>query len=222
MKVLIADDHPIVRSSLKHVLDRLDTHMEYLEAGNFDQALAIMSDQAGIELVLLDLMMPGREPIDGLREIVEALPDVPVVVVSAIESRRDALRAIDVGAMGYIPKTVSHDEFLKMLRVVLEGGLCLPRSLSDKAPPAAPSVSVAARRLATDERLAGLTRRQRQVLALLAEGKSNIEIARDLGVSDKTVRFYISAILKTLGVRNRTQAALVAARIMENGSRVSP
>ena len=213
MKVLIADDHPIVRSSMKHVLTGLDEDVEVVETDSFADAANAIAENSGLDLVLLDLLMPDMSPVEGLRKVVGGADEVPVVVVSAIENRRDALQAIDAGAMGFIPKTVSHEEFLRMLRLVLDGGLCLPRSLSDTAS-AAPSHITTPLHLVNDDRVAGLTKRQRQVLEHLSEGKSNIEIARDLGVSDKTVRFYISAILKSLKVKNRTQAALVAVELV--------
>ncbi len=215
MKVLIVDDHPLFRSSIAAAIKSLDSDLTVVEAADFKAAAEIAEQDQAFDLVLLDLIMPGMEPLEGLQHIISLLPEVPVVVVSAIENRRDALQTIDLGATGYIPKTVSEEEFLSMLKVVLAGGLCLPRHFSERDVATAPRREVSHSRFASGELLAGLTKRQRQVLALLAEGKSNIEIAQDLSVSDKTVRFYISAILKTLKVRNRTQAALIAARAME-------
>ena len=215
MKVLIADDHPLFRASISHAMKAMEDDLTIVEAGDFEAAAKIAEAQKDFDLVLLDLIMPGMEPIEGLQRIIALLPQVPVVVVSAIENRRDALQTIDLGATGYIPKTVSEEEFVNMLKVVMAGGLCLPRHFSERAVASTPRLEVSHSRFASGELLAGLTKRQRQVLALLAEGKSNIEIAGDLGVSDKTVRFYISAILKTLKVRNRTQAALIAVRAME-------
>lgn len=214
MNILIADDHPIFRSSLKHVLRALNGEVEVTEAGSFKEA-SLALGKGKFDLVLLDLLMPDMPPVDGLQLIVKAAPDVPVVVVSAIENRRDAVQAIDIGAMGYIPKTATQDEFIRMLKLVLDGGMVLPRGLQD-TPRRAPSPT--AGRLPSKGQFAQLTRRQRQVLTLLAQGKSNIEIAKDLGVSDKTVRFYISAILKALNVKNRTQAALLATGAMESES----
>lgn len=216
MKVLIADDHPTFRNGVKQVLKDVDPAVATVEAKDFNEVLDISAREQNIDMVLLDLMMPGMEPIEGLSATLARYPGIPVVVVSAIENRRDALQTIDLGAAGYIPKTVTEEEFVNMLRVVMAGGICLPRHFPDRGPTAAPSRSMEQGRFASGELLAGLTKRQRQVLALLAQGKSNIEIAEDLGVSDKTVRFYISAILKALKVRNRTQAALIAARAMES------
>jgi len=218
MKFLVADDHPLFRTSLKFLLKQLDQDAIVVEAGDFREAVDACGVSAPFDLVLLDLMMPSMEPIEGLQAVVAAAPDAPVVVVSAIENRRDALQTIELGATGYIPKTVSEEQFLNMLRTVLAGGLCMPRQFSERQTNISPPRGVDQGRFASAELLAGLTNRQRQVLALLAQGKSNIEIAGDLGVSDKTIRFYISAILKTLKVRNRTQAALIAARAMDGGA----
>lgn len=214
MKILIADDHPTFRVGIKQVLKDMDPSAITVEAKDFSDAVEIATRDNGFDLILLDLMMPGMEPIEGLSAVLARYPEVPVVVVSAIENRRDALQTIDLGAAGYIPKTVSEEEFVAMLQVVMAGGICLPRHFPDRGQAATPGRGIDQGRFASGELLAGLTRRQRQVLALLAQGKANIEIAEDLGVSDKTVRFYISAILKALKVRNRTQAALIAARAM--------
>ena len=202
---------------MRQVLTDIGDDVAVVEAGDFDEAIEVASNRKDLDLVLVDLMMPGKDPMEGLQAVVRAVPDVPVVVVSVIENRGDAVQTINLGAMGFIPKTVDHDEFVKMLKVVLDGGLCLPRNMSTTAPTTAPRPAAEHKQLATNEQLSGLTKRQLQVLALLAQGKTNVEIASDLGISDKTIRFYISAILKFLKVRNRTQAALIAARAM-NGS----
>ncbi len=217
MNVLIADDHPIFRTSLRQVVTDI-----VVEAADFDEAIDIVAKRKDFDLVLVDLMMPGKEPIDGLQALVRAVPEVPVVVVSAIENRRDAVQTINLGAMGYIPKTADGGEIVKMLKVVLDGGMCLARNMSASAPRSGPRPAIEHERLATNELLSGLTKRQLQVLALVAQGKSNIEIAEDLSLSDKTIRFYISAILKTLKVRNRTQAALIAAKAIGDRSGERP
>ncbi len=217
MNVLISDDHPTFRWSLRQILTDIGDDVTVVEAGDFDEAIEVATNRKDLDLVLVDLMMPGKDPMEGLQAVMGAVPDVPVVVVSAIENRRDAVQTINLGAMGYIPKTVDHAEFVKMLKIVLEGGLCLPREMLATAPTTALRLAVENKQLATNELMSELTKRQLQVLALLAQGMTNVEIAEDLGVSDKTIRFYVSAILKTLKVRNRTQAALIAARAM-NGT----
>jgi len=214
MNVLIADDHPIFRTSLRQVLTDIEADVAVVEAADFDEAIDIVAKRKDFDLVLVDLMMPGKEPIEGLQAVVRAVPEVPVVVVSAIENRRDAVQTFNLGAAGFIPKTADHAEFVKMLRIVLDGGLCLPRNMSAKAPMRASLPAVEYERFATNELFSGLTERQLQVLALLAQGKSNVEIVEDLGVSDSTIRYHIAAILKTLKVRNRTQAALGESKCM--------
>ena len=219
MRVLVADDHSVFRTGLKHVLKSLDDDVDIVEAANFQEAIDAVSEQDKIDLILVDLLMPGMEPFEGLRAMTDRCTDVPLVVVSAVENRQDTLRAIDLGAMGYIPKTASGDEFLRLLRLVLDGEIVLPRMLMGRREQSSSPVSQSRGPVARSEQLDGLTKRQREVLALLAQGKPNIEIARDLGVSEKTVRFYISAILKSLKVANRTQAALLAAGVIEGGGR---
>lgn len=212
MKVLIADDHPIVRTSLVQLLHMVDDGVSVIEASDFGEAIEQASNNRDLDLILLDLRMPGMPPFDGLRELIAKRADVPVVIVSAIDNREDALRAIEFGAMGYIPKTMPPAEFEKLLRRVIDGHVAMPRSLLERELPGAPKPYEAIGDDSSRERLERLTRRQQQVLGFLAHGKSNMQIAQDLGLSEKTVRLHVSAILKTLNLSNRTQAALLAAR----------
>lgn len=218
MRVLVADDHSVFRTGLRHVLRTLDGEVTVSEACSFQEALDLTTKGEMFDLILVDLLMPGMDPFDGLKSLSESCGETPIVVVSAVENRQDTLRAIDMGAMGYIPKTASGDEFMRLLRLVLDGEIVLPRMLMGRRDQKSevqrrtPAASLASR----TEHLEGLTKRQREVLALLAQGKPNLEIANDLGVSEKTVRFYISAILKSLKVSNRTQAALLAAGVLGN------
>lgn len=214
MKVLIADDHPIVRTSLAQLLRVVDDSATIVEASNYSEALELVVANEDLDLVLLDLRMPGMPPFDGLRELIAKRTDVPVVIVSAIDNRENALRAIEFGAMGYIPKTMAPAEFEKLLRRVMDGHVAMPRSLLERDLPGAPKSYDSVADTGSQERLERLTRRQQQVLGYLALGKSNMQIAQDLGLSEKTVRLHVSAILKTLNLTNRTQAALLAARSM--------
>ena len=145
-----------------------------------------------------------------MRRISEALPNVPVVIFSTIETRDHALKAISLGAQGFISKSANRVEIVQGLRVVLDGSVYLSKRTLKGPPSPEPADSD----FSHVEGLAALTNRQREALALLAQGKANKEIAEELGISQKTVRFYISAILKALKVRNRTKAALIASRVM--------
>jgi DNA-binding NarL/FixJ family response regulator len=191
----------------------LNDDIDVLEAASFDEALQTIQENRDLDLVLADLLMPGMEPFKGIQEIVTAMANVPVVVVSAVENRSDVLRTIDLGAMGYIPKSIPAPQFLEMIRKVLDGQVTLPGDVLKRREPLTPAPQKPGLSSASDARLSGLTKRQKEVLTLLSQGKSNKNIADDLGVSEKTIRFYISAILKTLSVQNRTQAALLAAGV---------
>lgn len=213
MNVLIADDHPIVRSSLAQLLRVVDEDAEVFEASSFEEAIECADKRDDLDLMLVDLRMPGMPPFDGLKQLVTRRPSVPVVIVSAVDNRADALRAIELGAMGYLPKTMAADEFESLLQRVIDGQVAMPRSLLERELPASPGLSTM-NDSSSRERLERLTRRQTQVLGYLAQGKSNMQIAIDLGLSEKTVRLHVSAILKTLNLSNRTQAALFAAANM--------
>lgn len=211
MRVLLAEPQPIFRLGLRRLLQGLDAAAEFLESSDLDQTRRLAKD-AVLDLALVDLRLPGIAPPDGLRALLRMLPDTPVIVVSTLESRSQALEMLNLGAMGYIPRSATENEFTHMVGVVLDGGLCLPKSFPD--PGDFPIGASAAPDAQADpaRRMAELTKRQRDVLGLVAQGKSNMEIATALGLSDKTVRFHVSIILRTLNVHNRTQAALIAAR----------
>lgn len=214
MKILSVDDHWVARAGLKHLLQQLDERVTVLEADNLDDAIRLASEEQQLDLVLLDLMMPGMEAFSGLAALRDALPQIPIIVISMIEDRRDVLRAIELGAMGYIAKTASPDETLKAVRMVLAGEVYMPRALIKQVRVASASSNAEEARAYAfaAERLHELTKRQRDVLDLLKHGKTNAEIAKELGASENTVRLHVSAILGKLGFSNRTQAALFAAQ----------
>jgi DNA-binding NarL/FixJ family response regulator len=207
MKILIADDHALFREGLRHVLALLaDPTPEVVEAADFESAAAV-AGAGGIDLVLLDLGMPGGAWEDGLAAIKATLPpEVPVVILSASDDRRRVMAAVNAGAAGFIPKTSSSRVMLSALKLVLSGGVYLPPAMLDQAVD-----------LAMDDHaaggIAGLTPRQREVLSLLGEGKSNKEIARVLQLAEGTVKLHVTAILKNLGVNNRTRAVVAASQL---------
>ena len=212
MKILVADDHWVVRAGLKRLMKRLEGNPEIIEANDYDDALAAAKQNSDLDLILLDLVMPGRQGLDGLQEIHQQVAAVPIIVMSVLQERRDVLRAIEHGAMGYIPKSSSGDDILKVVRLVLDGEICLPRALLERAEATGMRLeSSTTKTEASDAPVPPFTRRQKDVLYLLAEGISNRDIARELGLSEHTVRIHISAILRTLKITNRTQAALFAA-----------
>ena len=212
MKILVVDDHSVFRTGLMQLLKTLDDEVEILEANRFDEAERMVKANPNIDLITVDLVMPDSEPFTGLGALRSAAPQIPVVVLSVIEQRRDVIRAIELGAMGYIPKAATADEIVTGLQQVLDGNIYVPRALLSQGEAARSSAAASPSATADNRRLvAALTQRQKEVFELLAQGKSNPEIARELGVSAHTVRIHISAILRALGVSNRTQAAVLAA-----------
>jgi DNA-binding NarL/FixJ family response regulator len=219
MKILSADDHSVFRRGLKTIVEMLDPGAELLEAESFPTALEKLSQGGGVDLVLLDLMMPGMDAFEGLTALHNAAPNTPIVIVSMIESRKDVLRAIELGAHGFIPKAAKPGEMLEALKAVMSGQVYLPPALlltPDDANSARPAVQ--APRVSAEERLSVLTNRQREVAELLGHGLTNSQISKHLELSESTVRLHVSTILDKLNLNNRTQVALLAARTSDAGA----
>jgi DNA-binding NarL/FixJ family response regulator len=215
VKILVVDDHPLIREAMKTVLKQLDPAMEVFEAGNCDDALDIAAREADLALVLLDLRMPGTSGLDGLATLRERHPAVPVVVLSASEDRNEVMRALDLGAMGFIPKSQPSRVMIGALRLVLSGGVYLPAEVMSQ-PAGAPSVAQSPASYEAKPPTpadVGLTPRQTDVLSLLIQGKPNKLICRELNLAEGTVKIHVAAILKALGVTNRTQAVVEVSRL---------
>ena len=209
MKILVADDHVLFREGLRFVLEDLGIPgIDVLECGTFLQAEQTVKRTPDIGLVLLDLSMPGMDGLAGLQLMRRQAPDVPVVVVTASEDPRHVRRAMEMGARGYITKTGSSESMLDGLRVVLAGGIYVSPQLTLAMPEPEQQSTAAAAAV-----LAQLTPRQVDVLAMLRKGKSNKEIGRELNLAEITVKMHVTAILKALGVQNRTQAAIMAEQL---------
>ncbi|MDP2241020.1 MAG: response regulator transcription factor [Burkholderiales bacterium] len=211
MKILVVDDHPLIREALRQVLKALDQNIELLEAANAKEAFEHAGACPDIQLILLDLTLPGSDGFTALRELREQHPSVPVVVLSGSDQPDTVIRALDEGAMGFIPKTSNSDVLVGALRLVLSGGVYLPPALLRQTTATTPSRDKAVR--PTHYRDIGLTGRQAQVLALLVQGKPNKLICRDLNLAEGTVKIHVTAILKALGVANRTQAVIEVGRL---------
>lgn len=216
MNVLIADDHLLFRDGLRRLLAQSNQEMTFFEASTYDEVRAMCDGSTRYDLILLDLGMPGWTGFTALGDIHQKLPDSLLVVVSGSERRSDLLAALENGAAGYIPKSSSAKVLLGALQLVLAGGIYLPEQairggdrFDFSHSPAEPVGDEAAQALsggAGDQ----LTPRQRDVLNRLRDGKSNKQIAHELGLTEGTVKVHVTAILRHLGVRNRTQAALTA------------
>jgi DNA-binding NarL/FixJ family response regulator len=195
MKIIVADDHVLFREGLRHILKQLDENATIIEAGDHETALGLAAQHADADVVLLDLDMPGRDPLAALEAMIAQSSTTPVVVLSASEDMREVRRALDAGAMGFIPKHESARVMLSALRLVLAGGIYIPPMLMKKDAPT------------TD---GPLTPRQLDVLEFLIQGKSNKEIGRALGLSEATVKAHLAAVFRSLNVDNRTEAVQVA------------
>ena len=218
MKILVVDDHPLIREAMRTVLKQLDEGIEVLEAGTCDEALAAAGREPELALILLDLRLPGTSGLDGLQVLRERHPSVPVVVLSASEDRGEVMRALDLGAMGFIPKTQPSGVMIGALRVVLSGGVYLPADVMSQPVPASPPATNESDSEGVYDPKAqgaelGLTPRQAEVLSLLIQGKPNKLICRDLNLAEGTVKIHVAAILKALGVMNRTQAVVAVSRM---------
>ncbi len=216
MKILIVDDHPLIREALRHVLTMLDNQLELIEAQNCADAMTAAAANPTLDLVLLDLGLPDADGITALEQMRERHPATPVVVLSATEQPAMVTRAIDAGAMGFIPKTSSNQLLLNALRLVLSGGVYLPVEVlrqQQETPETAPVTAENSSGPAGTPRDKGLTTRQSEVLALMVQGKPNKLICRDLNLAEGTVKIHVTAILKALGVTNRTQAVIAVGRL---------
>jgi DNA-binding NarL/FixJ family response regulator len=214
MKLLLVDDHPLFRDGMALLLSRLDPTVESVQAGNCDEALARM---AGVELVLMDIGLPGASGLEGIALLRERHPGVPVIALSSQEDRQTVLRALDLGAMGFIPKSSDTEVMIAAVRLVLARGIYLPAAvlLGEDRPDrriesTAPSTGKRAALRPSD---LGLTERQSHVLYLILQGKSAKVISRELGLAPSTVKVHTSAVLRALNVTTRTQAVIAASRL---------
>ncbi|MBE7368520.1 response regulator [Ramlibacter pallidus] len=210
MKLLLVDDHALFRTGMDLLLHHLHPEMDVLHASSVVEALATIRREPAIDLVLLDLHMPGMTGLDALLHMRQH-ETPPIVVLSGSEDLQVVWKAIDAGAMGFIQKQSDAETLRAALSVVLNGGITIPQvCLTETGRRAAH-----ARDLTPKQRMQelGVSERQMQVLAKLAYGKPNKVIARELGISEATVKTHLSAVFDALKVSNRTQAVFALARL---------
>jgi DNA-binding NarL/FixJ family response regulator len=214
VRILLIDDHHLIREGMRPVLQRLadDETLEVVEAATFRAGLAEAARQDGFDLALLDLRLPDVSGFEALTELQRLHPGLPIVVMSGEDDPRLVREALDRGALGYIPKSSSTAVILNALRLVLSGGSYVPREIMGDAPADAPRAS-APGALPKGGPGLDLTPRQADVLALLVAGKSNKEICRALDLAEGTVKNHIAAIFRALGVTTRVQAVIAATRL---------
>jgi DNA-binding NarL/FixJ family response regulator len=205
-RFVIADDHPLFRGALREAVSGLFEHVEIGEAGSFEDVAKLLESGGEVDLILLDLNMPGVRGFSGLMYLRAQYPSVPIVVVSANDDPTVIRRCMDLGTSGFIPKTLGIEEMRAAIKRVLEGGVWTPPDVDLSAGADTETANLMAR-------LASLTPQQVRVLMMLSEGLLNKQIAYELSVSEATVKAHVSAILQKLGVEGRTQAVITAAKI---------
>ncbi len=202
LKVLVADDHPLFREAVVLAVRHLEgTDSQIFEAGTVDEAGRLAAAIPDLDLLLLDLTMPGTHGLSGLVELRRRFPALPAVIVSATEEPRVIREAIAAGAMAYVPKSLDRASIAEALRHVLAGETWQPEDREGTAPPTGATVA---------ERMKALTPQQHNILGLMVAGKPNKIIAHELAIAETTVKAHVTLILRKLGVFSRTQAVLAA------------
>jgi DNA-binding NarL/FixJ family response regulator len=205
--VIVADDHPLFRAAIKEALEADQGQTTFLEANSFESLQELVDKKKEVDLVLLDLHMPGVSGFAGLIYLCKRYPSVPVVIISANEDPVVIQRALEHGAAGFIPKSSSIDTITDAIAAVLMGEIWSPDTTASNLP----GKNISEMELA--ERMAQLTPQQFKVLMMMSQGLLNKQIAYKLEVSEATVKAHVSAIMSKLGVNNRTQAVLAASHL---------
>lgn len=204
MKILIADDHALFRDGLAMRLEEIDPDVILLQAATFSQALKILDQENDIDMIIVDLDMPDMKWEEGIEQLRQKSNEINMVVISASEDVRSIRKVLASGIKGYIPKRSEPKIMHNALKLILEGGTYIPPALIENN---------AEIPLNGNHRGKTLTNRQSQVLDLIAQGKSNKQIAYEMGVSEATVKLHINALLRSLKVNNRTQAVVTAQKM---------
>jgi DNA-binding NarL/FixJ family response regulator len=205
-RLVIADDHPLFRGALREAVTGLFERVDIAEGGTFNEVAELLERGGDVDLVLLDLAMPGVRGFSGLMYLRAQYPSVPVIVVSANDDPAAIRRCMEFGASGFIPKTLGVEAMRGAIQRIISGGVWTPPDVDLSAGSDAEIAALMAR-------MATLTPQQVRVLMMLSEGLLNKQIAYQLSVSEATVKAHVSAILQKLGVESRTQAVIAAAKI---------
>lgn len=208
MRILLADDHDLLRNVLKAYLEGLGLDISVQDAGTFDDALIIAKSSSPFDLILLDIDMPGMSNLSGINRMRENVPDTPVAILSGVDDAETVVGALRRGAAGFIPKSMGARAMVSVIQLILNGERYVPSILVDQA-----NGTIANTDAETPAKVSkfGLTNDEETVLRRLREGASNKEIARELRVEEYTVKYYMRGLFKKLGAKNRTHAVTIAA-----------
>jgi len=216
VKILVVDDHALIREALRGVLKELKGDATVLEASNCRETMKLVAEHSDLGLILLDLNLPDRDGFSVLTELRERYPAMSVVVLSGQQDRGSVVKALDLGALGFIPKSGQREVMLSALQLVFAGGVYIPpeilaRNETSASQPDEKRPGSGRPRVSPSD--LGLTERQLDVLALMMHGKSNKAICRVLNLAEPTVKNHVTAILKALEVSNRTEAVIAVGEL---------
>ena len=204
MKILIADDHALFRDELASRLEEINPDIVLMQAPSFSQSLKIIEKEPDLDMMIVDLDMPDMHWEESIEQLRQKSKNINIVVISASEDMRKIRKIMTNGIKGYIPKRLEPKIMLKALKIIVEGGIYMPSAFAEN------NYTI---NINSNCRSKTLTNRQSQVLDLIAEGKSNKQIAYEMGVSEATVKLHINALLRSLKVNNRTQAVVTAQKM---------
>jgi DNA-binding NarL/FixJ family response regulator len=204
MKIVLADDHPLFREGVRHVLAQLDDRVDILDAHDYPSLFSVASAHSDLDLALVDLNMPGMDGHDAVTRFRGEFPGIPLVILSATETRADIQRTLDAGALGFIQKSSPSKVILEALHQVLAGDIYIPPALTGCMTTGDTDASSI---------FPHLTSRQLEVLKLLIQGNTNKTIGQKLGLSEGTVKIHMAAIFRALNVSNRTEATIAARKL---------
>lgn len=210
MQIILADDHALVREGLKPFLEELADDVTVIEAESFDRAFVASQKTDDLSLVILDLNMPGMNGLAGVRQMMEANADVPVVILSGTCDQTLILKAFSLGVAGFVPKSAGSEVLLGALNLVMAGERFIPSQIllnEEAAPTTADDTTL---QVSDSEQVKKLSKRERMVLELLVGGMTNKEIARNIELQEATVKIHVKNIYRKMGVANRAQAVRTA------------
>lgn len=216
MKILIADDHELFLKGLEMILSDFNPEAELVAVKNYAEIFAAIEKQKDFSLVLTDLAMPGAHWLEAIQKMHQELPETPIIILSAVFDAEIVQKTIELGAAGYIPKTSSNAVILSAVNLVLSGGVYIPAELLQGTSQNEFNILKQLEQeenKENSEALKKLSPRQIDVLKLIASGKSNKQIAWELGLTEGTVKLHVTAILKILNVYNRTGAVAAATQL---------
>lgn len=212
MKILVADDHQLFIDGIRHILVKIDDEVEITESTRAAQAIEILESGVEFDLILIDLSMPGMDGLSILQRMLERKIWLPLIIISAEENARIIKSALETGALGFIPKTHTSQQMLSALRCVLNGDIYIPEEIEKKIDNLGTRRPPLEAEINESLKASGITRRQYEVLLLLAKGYSNKQIATTLFLTEHTIKAHISALFAALNAGNRTECVRRAER----------